>query len=50
MHLYASFYTSGMNKHTEDFLVLFVLSDQGKKKFTNEKDSTHLPGLLLKLK
>lgn len=42
MYLYASFYVSGMNKHIEDFLVLFVLSNQGKKKFTSENDSTHL--------
>lgn len=31
MYLCVSFYVTGMNKHTEDFLVLFVLSDQGKK-------------------
>lgn len=50
MDLYASFYVSGMNKHIEDFLVLFFLSDQGKKKITNEKDSTHLTGILPKLR
>lgn len=31
MYLYVSFYISGVNKRIEDFLVLFVLSDQGKK-------------------
>lgn len=48
MYLCVSFYVTGMNKHTEDVLVLFVLSDQGKKKSTDEKDSTHLTDLLFK--
>lgn len=31
MYFRASFYVSGKNNHTEDLLVLFVLSDQDKK-------------------